>query len=69
MKPDAALGHPMRLGRDPRVDGEYSDELYTYWHVKVPLPTRYVREVALPESLVRPGGRVSGLVYSFFVVD
>jgi hypothetical protein len=48
---------------DAQIEDDESDELYKYWHVKVPLPTRYMREIALPESLVRPGGSVSGFVY------
>lgn len=48
---------------DAQINGEYSDELYSYWHVEVPLPTRYMREIALPEASVRPGGSVSGFVY------
>jgi hypothetical protein len=33
------------------------------WEAKIPLPTKYMQEVALPEARVRPQGEISGYVY------
>lgn len=45
------------------ADEEYHDHLYDTWRVEIPLPTKYMREVALPEGSVGPGGELSGFVY------
>lgn len=45
------------------MDLEYYDHLYDNWEVEIPLPTKHMQEVALPEALVRPRGELSGYVY------
>lgn len=41
----------------------YYDHLYDNWTAQVPLPTEDMKEMALPEALLKPPGEVSGFVY------
>lgn len=45
------------------MDLQYYDHLYDNWKVEIPLPTKHMQEIALPEALVRPQGQLSGYVY------
>lgn len=45
------------------MDLQYYDHLYDNWKVEIPLPTKHMQEVALPEALIRPQGQLSGYVY------
>lgn len=45
------------------MDLEYYDHLYDTWEVEIPLPTKHMQEVALPEAQVNPRGELSGYVY------
>jgi hypothetical protein len=42
-------------------DSVYYDDLYGEWPVQ--LPTRDMRQAAIPEGVVQPGGTVSGFLY------
>lgn len=42
-------------------DRYYYDRYYPMWRVE--LPTREMRERAIPEGVIEPGGRVSGFLY------
>lgn len=52
-----------------QMDYAHDHDLYRYWNVELPLPTPHMREVALPEGVVRPGGEMSGFVYFERVPD
>ena len=57
---------PFYVGLQPwgypwAFDGFYYNRYYPVW--KVELPTRDMRELAIPEGVVEPQGRVSGFVY------
>ena len=43
-------------------DPHYHAHYYSYWRT-VDLPTTRMRELALPEGVVEPGGSVSGWMY------
>jgi hypothetical protein len=45
------------------MDYEYYDYLYDHWRAKIPLPTKYMQEVALPEARLQPQGEISGYDY------
>ncbi len=47
---------------DPWVyDSVYYDRYYPVW--QVPLPTQDMRELAIPEGVIEPGGSISGFLY------
>jgi hypothetical protein len=43
-------------------DPFYYDEYYTYWQT-IQLPTQEMLNQALPDGVIKPGGRVSGFMY------
>lgn len=43
-------------------DPFYYDEYYTYWQT-IQLPTQRMLNQALPDGVIKPGGRVSGFLY------
>ncbi len=48
-------GHPWAY------DSFYYDRYYPVW--QIPLPTRDMREMAIPEGVLQPGGSITGFLY------